>query len=233
MRSLSLSGILTALFLMVPTLILSHRLETITQRASESKVTFRNFPNNLGPWQGEDSTELDSRSQSILQLDEYLRKEYRTADGKSVFLYLGYWKKQSGEQQAAKHSPLMCFPANGLTISRPEERLLPATFLGGTNSQFAVSRLVATEKRRSSLYFYWFFSGQKTYRDETYGLINVLRSTLLEGRSDGGIIEISTPLSESADSASVEGNAENTLRDFSAYFVPELERALKGKDSTS
>ena len=124
MKPLSTIGVLTSLAVLIPSVLLSFRLDSVLHRGTVETVSLENFPNTLGEWQGEESSEMDARSQSILQLDQYLRRRYTTAEKRSAFVYVGYWKKQSGEHQAAKHSPLMCFPANGLSISHPEERFL-------------------------------------------------------------------------------------------------------------
>ncbi len=216
----SRSGILFALLLMLPAVFFSSRIESALNRLDGRTLSLSSFPRLLGEWQGEDTSELDNRSQDILQLDEYIRRIYRTKDGRAVFVYVGYWKRQSGEHQAAKHSPLLCFPANGMKISSVEARTLSG------KSPFEVSRISAKDPQHTSVYYYWFFSGDETYREESTALLHIVRQSLLEGRSDGGIVEISAAVSEPADSPEKQALAEVVIKDFAKEFLPELERLI-------
>ena len=227
--SISVSGAVVCAIVLGAALLFSYRLEGV-QGSTASGIELAAFPRVLGYWRGEDSTKLDARSADILKLDEYIRRLYTAPDGRSVFVYVGYWKRQSGEHQAGKHSPLMCFPANGLTITPPESTEIASsrsTPAGGSEWIHA-RKIRASDKNNSSFYFYWFFSGKETYRDETFGLLYVLRETIFQGRSDGGIVELSVDLPSRDPTAEQIAEAEKTLREFSAEFVPALEHSLDG-----
>lgn len=226
MMPVSRAGIIACFILLIPTYLLSFRIQSAVQRVEGRSLALTSFPADLGAWHGASSSTLDARSQDVLQLDEYIRRDYRNEDGRSIFLYVGYWKKQSGEHQAAKHSPLMCFPANGITISHPEERTLPGTTLVSGSNLVPVSRLLAKDRQQTSVYYYWFFSGNESYRDESSALFHIIHQTIFYGRSDGGIIEMSAPVGEPVDSPEQQGKAEATVREFAALFVPQLQKML-------
>src|SRR5262245_48854583 len=96
----SLPGSIVCLLMLFPSLLFSYRVDDAVRRASGSGISLASLPRMLGQWRGEDTSKLDARSQDILRLDEYVRRVYKAPDGRSVFAYIGYWKRQSGEHQA-------------------------------------------------------------------------------------------------------------------------------------
>ena len=72
------------------------------------------------------------------------------------------------------------------------------------------------------MFYYWFFTGETTYSEEWRALLTISLQRFLTGRSDGGIVEVSSPLSPSL--APVEARkaaatvVENFLRDFYPAF---------------
>ncbi len=178
-------------------------------------VSLSNLPTQIGGWSSVEAEPLNAKSQDILKLDQYVRRLYKNAAGESVFVYIGYWQKQSGEHQAAKHSPLMCLPANGWKISSPEQRSVPLA--SGAQSARQLAGII---QDHSVLFYYWFFSGEETYVDETDALFRIIRETVLKGRSDGGIVELSIDLGSGA--GTDPKRAEEVMQSFVKEFVPAL-----------
>lgn len=196
------------------------------QQAGALRVPLIELPMEFGDWKGRDATPMDAESHDILKLDQYLRRYYENSKGQGVFVYVGYWEKQSGEHQAAKHSPLMCLPANGWKISSPQSREIA---MGGTNGDQHARQLVGLIKDQSLLFYYWFFSGEQTYVDETEALFRIAKEAILRGRSDGGIVELSILLNGSGPQEEIVAQTEATLQDFVRSFVPELDRLVRSE----
>jgi EpsI family protein len=222
----SKTGTLVSIALMLLFLGLSHLLQSRADRQSPYDVNLTQFPETFGDWKGVDSDELSLRSQSILQLDQYVRRVYANSKGQRVFVYIGYWKKQNGEHQAAKHSPLMCLPANGWTISSPKPRTVAIT-TGPEGSAHTSRELVGQIKDDTVLFYYWFFSGERTYLDETEALFYIMKETLFHARSDGGIVELSAELNPALSPAEADTEAHATMDAFIRDFYPVLAQAVQ------
>lgn len=199
-------------------------IQSIVQSNKTSKITplnFSNFPKTLGEWKGEDSIDMDKRSLDVLQLSSYIRRVYTHPSGASVFLYIGYWDKQSGEYQAAKHSPALCLPSNGWITNNLVSNILDANEFK-TQSSIEARRIVGEKNRNKELFYYWFFAGKDYYSSEWYALIKLSLENILYGRSDGGIVEISAPFLGN----STPDKADETIRLFLKDLAPYVDRQI-------
>jgi EpsI family protein len=157
----------------------------------EADVKVEQIPLEFGEWVGRDVEGLGITSREILKLDRYIRRVYKNSSGDEVFLYIGYWKKQSGESQSAKHSPSICLPGNGWRVSAVQKDNVDLV----NKPSLPVNTLVADIEGKRQLFMYWFFSGERTFAVEWKALLYIGLESYLHGRSDGGIVEIATPLS--------------------------------------
>ncbi len=187
----------------------SYHLDNQIANSAPSDYTI-DLPLNKGDWQGEDLEGLGLREQNILRLDQHIRRNYRRSDGAEVFIYIGYWENQSGDHQAAKHSPKTCLPSNGWVIQNTGSRVIDPA------NDHRVSTITAKFKTKQTHYNYWFFSGTEEFHQEAYALDKIIKNRMLEGRSDGGIVEIATS-AESFESKDIE-KADEILADFYNNF---------------
>lgn len=210
---------------------LSADLEAGKSSNTAPSLNFSNFPTTLGDWQGEDSLDLDKKSLDTLQLSSYTRRIYKNKEGQSIYLYLGYWKEQTGEHQAAKHSPALCLPSNGwLTNHLPALYLNPKDF--GIKSKIETRRIIAEKGRNKELFYYWFFAGQDYYSSEWFALIKLSIENILYGRSDGGIVEISTPLLGNGQTKAEIDSSERIMQSFLKDLIPYLDNQIKASQSS-
>lgn len=193
---------------------------------NDTDVPIEELPMNLGRWHGQNLSLLAEREKNILQIDRSLRRVYTNNQGRSLFIYIGYWKKQSGEHQAAKHSPTICLPANGWRIHRQEKNETIFEDKGQPHS-LLTSRLLAEINNKSALFYYWFFRGEKTFADDWQALLGTSTGTFFTGRSDGGIVEISMDLPISGQKNPDFHIAEETLEDFLSAFYPVFRAMLR------
>ena len=101
--------------------------------------------------------EMDNKSLEVLQLTSYTKRVYKHPSGKSVYLYIGYWEKQSGEHQAAKHSPALCLPSNGwLTTHLASEMLSKDEY--NIHAPIEARKIIGELRTTKELFYYWFFA---------------------------------------------------------------------------
>lgn len=210
-------GLLIALCIMLGFSALEFRLHESQHRRTNA-ISLSKLPYELGDFKGQDSNPLTLKERDILKLDQFVRRTYSDSKGRKVFLYLAYWDKQNGEHQAAKHSPAVCLPANGWKLSSVQVKTI--------NDSLRVKRVESTLKSESHLFYYYFFSGEEIYVDETSALLHILKESLLNSRSDGGLLEISTELSSRRLGDMANTEADELLSEFSALLQEFLKENL-------
>jgi|GEM_PF-5211365 len=182
-------------------------------------VDLNSLPMQIGEWRGEEAQGLSLKERDTLKLDSYLKRSYVNSSGQRIYLYIGYWQSQSGDYQAAKHSPTICLPSNGWTISEIE-RVSIGTPNEPSSQSVDVNRMRGSFQQHNQMFYYWFFSGQEIYRNEWQALLFLAKEQFLHNRSDGGIVEVSTSITgkTEADRKSAEQAAQNFLKDFVGEF---------------
>lgn len=182
-------------------------------------VSIENLPYKIGNWNGKDLPGLGAHEEQTLQLDSFVRRLYTNSQGQQIILYIGYWRKQSGEYQAAKHSPVTCLPANGWKLFNPRK-----IHLQDKNINIYANELTASYNRDNSIFTYWFFQGEDTFPEEWKALYKIFLGHILHKRLDGGIVEISARLPD------VNGGLEKTqtaIKNFALNLVPTLQKELQ------
>jgi len=156
--------------------------------ALEADVSaLRATPTTLGPWRGEDDP-LASGVEDVLDADFHLKRTYRGPGGEPVWLYLGYYGTDRGGRP--EHTPRGCYTGAGWGIA--DSRVVAADPDAGLHVQeYLVER--GSERR---LVHFWYRSHRRT--GMVGGLdqnIDRLIGRLLDGRADGALVRLSTPIS--------------------------------------
>lgn len=215
-------GAMLALATLILVSICFHHYESHITSRDGVDIPIEQLPKVIGDWHGTDTAGLDLRSQETLKLNRYVKRQYVNSKGERILLYIGYWAKQTGEHQAAKHSPLLCLPSNGWAIDFQEPRTLPLP-ASSPSPNITMKRVVGEIRGSSQLFYYWFFTGEANYSQEWRALLTISLQKFFTGRSDGGIVEVSTPIDGSDD---VERSSE-IIESFLKSFYPELIRVME------
>jgi EpsI family protein len=200
-------------------------LTDTSNSSSEERITLENFPESFGDWKAGEPLGLDIRSLDVLQLSSYVKRVYTNSEGKHIFLYIGYWASQSGEHQAAKHSPVLCLPSNGWLTSTRDNHT--HTFMHeGNKISIDMRRLVGEKRGNASLFYYWFFTGEEYYNQEWYALIKLSLQNLFYGRNDGGIVEIVSDISRTKSKEEAEVESNELIQNFISELTPYLHERI-------
>lgn len=223
-KGLWLGCIILALFALAfrPLIIGTFEKEgTITER-----ISLDDFPSQLGSWTAGEPIGLDIRSLDVLRLSSYVKRVYTNPEGKKVFLYIGYWASQTGEHQAAKHSPALCLPSNGWVTEHLDNFNFSFTDTSQNNVDLTTRRIKGEKRGQTNLFYYWFFAGEHYYTQEWYALINLSIENLLYNRNDGGIVEVATDLSRMISKEEAEVEANKTIQEFLNELAPYLHKKI-------
>lgn len=187
------------------------------------RQSFDAFPSRLGEWQGRPEF-LDQETRDVLGADDYLLVTYAAKQG-DVNLLLTFYNSQT--EGSGIHSPQVCIPAGGWEVSQWEQKAI--RLAGATPQTLTVNRAIIQKGMERQLVYYWFEQrGTRTTNDFNAKLL-AIRDTVLEGRSDGGLVRVITPIAEGgipAAEARLGTFLERVLPQLPRYFPASLESTL-------
>jgi EpsI family protein len=144
------------------------------------------LPFQLGGYSGVDSP-VGQNVEDILRADFNVQREYLHPLGQVVWLYVGYYGTQRGG--TPEHTPQACYAAHGWEIL-DEQRVL----IDAATGRSAVEYLVESRGQRQ-LVLFWYRSNRGSGFGSTLALqLDHVLGKLREGRGDGALVRLSTPL---------------------------------------
>ena len=144
------------------------------------------LPFRLSSFDGMDSPVGDN-VEEMLRADFNVQREYLHPLGQVVWLYVGYYGTQRGG--TPEHTPHACYVAHGWKVI--EEQTLITDPASGHS---AVEYLVES-RGQQQLVLYWYRSYRSTGLLSTLALqLDHVVGKLSEGRGDGALVRLSTPL---------------------------------------
>jgi EpsI family protein len=170
------------------------------------------IPLGIGSFEGSDLP-VGATVESILKADYHLQRVYEHVHGDLVWVYVGYYGTNKGG--TPEHPPRVCYTAHGWEIL--DTRAVPRSVDGGDD---ATEYLVELEGQRR-LVLYWYRSFRAYNLRSIFELrVDHVIGQLTEGRADGALVRLSTPISDGDRIA-----ARNRLLHFAAMLEGELETA--------
>lgn len=183
-------------------LLLSHRSEMIPERSR-----FVTFPATIGEWHGHPSL-LEPQVERGLALEDYILSDYSKPDGKAVNFYVAYYASQrTGE---SPHSPLVCIPGDGWSITKLEQT--------GYDAEQSLNRAIIERNGTKQLVYYWYEERGRRIASEYWSKWYLLSDAITKNRSDGALVRLITTLSPNE----VERDADQRLRLFMRDMLPNL-----------
>ena len=166
-------------------------------------------------WEPVNVIEMQESFVDSLSLDDYLFRSY-IKDGKTVNLYIGYY--QTAEKIGAAHSPLVCFPGQGWTISTPRTMNIRSD-AGMVHS----ARITAAKDGQQELIVYWFQSYDRTSGGTFMQKINGLWGRLKGNPADNAFVRVSVSVVDN-NTDEAERNAVNFIKDYYPLFLAYIKR---------
>lgn len=158
---------------------LSGRGEQVPERKS-----LYDFPQQIGNWTAR-VDRLPSLVEEVAGASEYFYGDFSNTSGEMVNAYVSYYENQRHGQ--IPHSPKVCIPGGGWVIETQD-----TTNIQSPTGSFAVNRLVTGLGQRKVISYYWLKQGSRIYRAEMLARLDLVRSSLLENRTDGALIRLVT-----------------------------------------
>ena len=177
-----------------------------------ARKLFAAFPTTLGEWQGRPSS-LGVQTEYGLALTDYILSDYTRKDGRLVNFYVAYYASQ--RIGASPHSPSVCIPGNGWSITSLER-----TYYHNADSSVAlpVNRAIIARRSERQLAYYWYEERGMKIANEYWSKLYLLRDAIFKNRTDGALVRLITPIYPGEN----EQDAEKRLQDFIQVVAPKL-----------
>lgn len=168
------------------------------------------------------SIEVDTNSQRVAGMDEYVNRVY-SIDSLQVFsLYVGYYTYQS--QGKSIHSPRNCLPGAGW--EPVESATLPIASAPGVGSRNMNKYVLANQGNYAAVY-YWYQGRGRIESNEYTVKYNLMRDAALFGRTEEALVRLVVPLRTKANRSQEHIRAEIQRADsLATSLAPRLAREV-------
>jgi exosortase D (VPLPA-CTERM-specific) len=179
------------------------------------------FPDSLGAWRGRQGA-FTPDVVTALGMDDYWLGLFNSPqEAAPVEFYTAYYASQRIGSVA--HSPSNCIPGSGWVI---EDSSLRTVDLGGDEKALSVRRVLISKSGIRQLVYYWFDEAGREVASELAVKLSLLRSSIVDRRSDGALIRLVTPVGAGE---KVE-DAEGRLISFVRLVHPVIRAYLPGEE---
>jgi EpsI family protein len=152
----------------------------------------KDFPREIGSWKQTGGDEkFNQETLAVLRASDYLLRNYRGADGRSVNFYVGYYASQ--REGATYHSPLNCLPGSGWEMSEPGK----ITITPAGKPAFVANRYLIQNGDHKELLVYWYQGRGRAVASEYWGKVYTVLDSVRRRRSDGAMVRITTSVDDS------------------------------------
>ncbi|OPY74842.1 MAG: Transmembrane exosortase (Exosortase_EpsH) [Syntrophorhabdus sp. PtaU1.Bin058] len=194
---------------------LSHGIEF--RQKIPIKKSFNAFPLQVGGWSGTREN-MDQVYLDALKFSDYVIVNYTNDKKQVVNFYVAYYQDQ--RKGGSIHSPETCLPGSGWNFREAGKATVA---LGkGNPASMQVNRALMEKGGYRQLTYYWFpMRGRiltHLYQIKIYNFLDALTKQ----RTDGSLVRVITPVSQSEQLE----DAEKRLRDFVCDIVPVLDGYL-------
>ena len=164
--------------------------------ARVERKQLKDFPKQIGAWEQTGGDEqFNKETLAVLRASDYLLRNYRSADGRVVNFYVGYYASQ--REGATYHSPLNCLPGSGWVMSEPGK----ITITPKGRAPFVANRYLIQNGDHKELLVYWYQGRGRAVASEYWGKIYTVVDSVRLRRSDGAMVRITTSVASSEPAA--------------------------------
>jgi EpsI family protein len=162
--------------------------------APQVRKQFSVFPESVGGWKAREDSNLAPDTLQMLKVSDYLMRRYEDSNGRSMWLYVGYW--QSQRKGGDIHSPKNCLPGGGW---EPIEASRVNISIDGLATAIPVNRYLIQKDNQMQVIIYWFQSQGNVVADELGAKIALVRGAITRNRTDGALVRLSSPVQGGVD----------------------------------
>lgn len=183
---------------------------------------FSVFPRQLGSgWvQNGPPQLLDTNVERILGADDYLSISMTQEIGEpEVGVFMAWYRNQS---DGGVHSPEVCLPGAGWEIAWLERT--DVSEMQGWDKPFEINRAIIQKGEARMMVYYWFDQRGRKIAWDFEARLMLMMDGILEGRVDGGLVRLTTPIGFNETDAQAEERLNSMLLEVSEElyrFMPQ------------
>jgi exosortase D (VPLPA-CTERM-specific) len=211
---------IVAISLLTATLALSQGIE-FREKIPTTK-TLEYFPLKFAGWSAESRQLLAPKFLNALDLSDYMMADYQNDNSEPVNTYVAYYARQSKGKSI--HSPATCLPGSGWTFD--QSGTVRISGLSGNPEAIEVNRAVMQYGSHTRISYFWFSQRGRILNNAFQLKIYNFWDALTKQRTDGALIRLITPVSETETVADADARLQNFVR----HFLPMLEEYIPGKE---
>lgn len=184
---------------------------------SVERKELKGFPKQVGVWEQTGGDEkFDNETMAVLRASDYLLRNYRSPDGRTMNFYVGYYASQ--RDGATYHSPLNCLPGSGWTMKDPGK----ITISPEGREPFVANRYLIQNGDHKELLIYWYQGRGRSTASEYWGKIYTVVDSVRLRRSDAAMVRIITPVhGPDADALAAAGQLAAQVSTILPEFIPD------------
>lgn len=219
LRSYTLPNLSSSLFLVnTAVLILAIYLSGFSDHTNRfgPDINLQEVPEHLASYKGSQENWPDRYGDP--NASSSVSRVYERSKHEKIELFVGYRAEQ--RSSARLLSPRLHLPEGWEYVQIDAEELR-----AGRSSSIRANWLLTQKGELKRLVLYWYEVKGSTFVSEIWYRISLAKRLFLEGRTDGSVIRIATPVlqSETID------QAKNRIREFVGYLQPELVHVLSAR----
>jgi len=146
---------------------------------------------SIDGWRGVRAPDFDARVMSVLGVDDYVNRIYRSATD-DIGLYVGYYRSQ--RQGDAIHSPLNCLPGAGWQPTDVNRLDLDVRSANGVPRLIEVNSVAIQKGEDSAIALYWYQSHGRVIASEYWGKFYLVADAIRLNRTDAALVRIISPV---------------------------------------
>ena len=155
--------------------------------ARVDRKQLKDFPRQIGAWEQSGADEqFNKETVAVLRASDYVLRNYRSADGRLVNFYVGYYASQ--REGATYHSPLNCLPGSGWVMREPGK----ITIAPNGRPSFVANKYLIQNGDHKELLVYWYQGRGRAVASEYWGKVYTVLDSVRLRRSDGAMVRITT-----------------------------------------
>ena len=174
------------------------------------RASFNQFPARLGDWRRTGGLQrlTPDVEQALGADDYYLADLSRPGAAAPVNLFMAWYDDQS---QGGVHSPEICLPSAGWEIAWLERTDIAAEMNSAT--PFNINRAIIQRGESRMLVYYWFEQKGRRVAWDFAAKFWLLADGVRTGRTDGGLVRLTTPIAPGETDAEAEARLKSMLND--------------------
>lgn len=194
--------------LLVGATVIALQLVPARPLADVSRVPFSLFPRDLGQWVSGPEQRLTPDVAKVLAANDYYSVVLKkTHTDEPVDLFMAWYKDQ---MTGGTHSPTVCLPGAGWEISSLKQ--IDVSKGLGDAKPFSLNRAIIQKGLQRMLVYYWYEQQGVRTASSYYAKFLLTMAKVRDGRSDGALVRLITPIGDGEKVAAADARLQNALR---------------------